>query len=96
MIHAKLVRKSWTACGYPNEDKITGANEGAVVAYTGEQVESLVDRLYRGNGPDGDEHGAEIPSDFMERHVLARICISPTMMSAVVLKSWMVMKRWMN
>ena len=63
---ADLVRRSWTACGYPNEDEITGANEGAVVAYTGEQVESLVERLYRGNGPDGDERGAEVRSDFMD------------------------------
>ena len=67
MIHAQLVRKSWTACGYPNKkDEITGANEGAVVAYTGEQVESLVDRLYCGNGPDGDEHGAEVHLDFID------------------------------
>ena len=53
-------------CEYPNEDEITGANKGAVVAYTGGQVESLVERLYRGNGPDGDERGAEVRSDFMD------------------------------
>ena len=60
MIPAELVRKSWTACGYPNEDEITGTNEGAVVAYTGEQVGSLMEHLYRGNGPDDDERGAEV------------------------------------
>ena len=66
MIPVELVRKSWTVCGYPNKDEITGANEGAVVTYTGEQVESLVDSLYCGNGPDGEERGAEVCSDFMD------------------------------
>ena len=60
--------QSWTACGYPKEDEVTGAKEGAVLAYTGGQVKSLVQRLYHGNGPDGDgdERGAEVRSDFMD------------------------------
>ena len=38
MISLELVRKSWTACGYPAEDQLTCSNEITIVVYDDSQV----------------------------------------------------------
>ena len=45
MISTDLVRKLWTACGYPTEYQRTCSKENTIVVYDYAQVGNTVDRI---------------------------------------------------
>jgi hypothetical protein len=49
MIPEELVRKSWTACGYDEEDKLCCENETAIVAFSNAEVGTMVERICGGD-----------------------------------------------
>jgi len=44
-IPEELVKKSWTACGYPSEKDLTCSNEDAIVVFSNEEIGTMVENL---------------------------------------------------
>lgn len=68
-IPEELVKKSWTACGYPSEKDLTCSNEDAIVVFSNEEIGAMVENLcgpgIRSNFEDEDLCGPDpsFPSD---------------------------------
>ena len=60
MVPAELVRKSWTACGYPPEDMLGTTNETTIVPYSPEKTSTLVEIIC---GPDSRTNFDSIECD---------------------------------
>ena len=53
MISPELVRKAWTACGYPSEEDLVGGNENAIVVAEDTDIASMIESIL---GPEARAH----------------------------------------
>jgi hypothetical protein len=57
MIPAELVRKSWTACGYPSENELTFDDQGQIVVWNDSLVGDMIKKIC---GQDARDHFEDI------------------------------------
>lgn len=62
-----MVRKAWTACGYPSEEQLSCAEHGQIVVLSDDEVRNLV-RQYCGQ--DGVDHLDDVENENEDFHII--------------------------
>lgn len=62
-----MVRKAWTACGYPSGEQLSCAEHGQIVVLSDDEVRNLV-RQYCGQ--DGVDHLDDVENENEDFHII--------------------------